>query len=319
MKNEVDWWELDDNEILLLNDQTIDFLLSEIKRKYRSLNWFRRKLNIGMEIYHSLKYKNQGISVSHLKKILKELKLTFDIINENVVGIGKYKSLKNTKFPIKISPYWGELLAHSFFDGYADKFVMRYSNYDANNRKEFVLLVKRIFGNNIAINKPDNYERNIDLPPTVPRLLSKFFGIKVFYSKRCRISKKFFDLVKEDNRIGYYFLKGAFIDEGSITGGQIFIVRGIKNRKLAKDVEKLSKLLELNTGIKKSNKKLFGYSVVLYRDSWESFYEIIKTITWNHNHKIIHMNKMLILSQIPRNRNIYGKFIKTEIGRIFNG
>jgi len=318
MKKSLDWWDLGTSEILVLSTQFLNFLMHTITQNYKSLNYFRRKLGMGTEIYHIIKFKKQGISVAFLKKILKELNLDFTIVNKNIVGIGRYKSLKDTAFPIEISPYWGELLAHSFFDGYADNFIMRYSNYDENNRKEFVLLVKKIFSDKLSINTPENYERDIDLPAIIPRLLSKFFGVKVFYSDRCKLSKKFFDFVREDERIGYYFLKGAFMDEGTITGGQIFIVRSIKNKKLAKDMKKLCQLLKLNAKVKLSNKKLHAYSVALYNNSWEDFYDILRAITWHHNYKIAKINKMLILSKIPRNRDIYGRFTKTEIGRIIN-
>jgi len=309
MKTEINWWNFDDDEILLLEKDYSDFIIKQINIKYKNINTFRLKLNIGREIYQSLKYKKQGINNLHLRKILEDLGMGFSSLNDKFAGIGKFKNAK-FNFPIKINPFWACLLSHSFFDGYADKYIMRYSNYDMDNRKEFSNLIEKLFGNDLIFNNPKNYTRDIDLPAIVPRLLMKFFDVKTFYSDKCRIPKPLFELTKINNEYGFYFLKGAYIDEGSVSGGQIWIVRGIKNKPLANDVIKLCRILDIECRLKFSSKALGGYSVGVKAKSFDTFFDNLEIMVWNKNKKISRLEELIKRSRTPLERDSSGRFKK---------
>lgn len=312
MKTEINWWELDNNEIFLIDKEYCDSILNQIKSKHKNLNSLRLKLGIGLEIYHSLKKKDQGINNLHLQKILNSISLEPELLNNKFIGIGRYKTAKFI-FPIKLSPLWSCLLAHSFFDGYADKYIMRYSNYDLDNRKEFTTLIGKIFGNTLIFNNPENSQRDIDLPAIVPRLLVKFFNVKTFYSKKCRIPKTVFQLAKIDRFYSSYFLKAAYIDEGTISGGQIWIVRCIVNKGLAKDVFRLSKMLDIKCRIKLSSKFYNGYSVGVKSKYFDRFYESIRPLFWNENKKLLKLDNMIVRHRTPLERDQCGRFIGREL------
>jgi hypothetical protein len=281
----INWYQLYDREIIHLRPSFLTYLKNLIEKKY-TLSAFGKLIGTSAALlYNKFKYQNQGITVKLLKKILLELKIPLSQVSSYIYAVGRYKSIVNISFPFIIEPFFGELLAHSFFDGYADDFYLRYSNYDLGIRKEFIDIAKNI--NGIKINAPKNFRCDIDLPAIVPRLLKLVFNITSFYSKKCRISNKFFHIVKQNNDFGWYFLKGAFLDEGTITGGQIWVVRGIENKKLAKDVSKLAKLLGLKTRIQLTNKYLRAYSVCIKESSYELFCDKIVKITKYRCKKIL--------------------------------
>ena len=312
MITEINWWELDDNEIFIVKSDYCDLTLGRIQSRYKNLDKFRSKLNIGLGIYHSLKYKKQGINNKTLCKVLDAIYIDFSELNDKFDAVGRFKSASFI-FPIKISPYWSCLLAHSFFDGYADKYIMRYSNYDKNNRHEFTTLINRIFEKKLIFNAPKNPRRDIDLPAIVPRLLNKFFNIPTFYSNKCRIPKVIFKFTKFNQEYGYQFLKGAYIDEGSISGGQIWIVRGIINKLLAQDLLKLCRILDIKVRIKLSNKKKGGYSVGVKKESFNSFYDNVNKLFWHPNKKWSKIERMIIRHRTPLQRDKFGRFMKREL------
>lgn len=311
MKTEINWWELDKNEIFLLDKESCDFILTRIKERHKNINKFRNKLNIGREIYQSIIYKNQGINNWHLQTILSNIDFNFSDFNNKIIGIGKYKSGSFT-FPVVLLPQWSCLLAHSFFDGYADKYIMRYANYDGYNRKEFETLIEKIFGDKLYFNSPENFRRDINLPSIVPRLLMKFFDVKSFYSRECRIPKSLYELTKIDKLYGFYFLKGAYIDEGSVSGGQIWIVRGIVNKPLAKDIMKLCNILGIDTRLKLSSKFFGGYSVGVKKESFDMFFDNLKLLFWNKNKKLLKLEEFMVRHRTPLERDNSGRFLKRD-------
>ena len=304
----INWWLLNKDEILHLSETFIKIITKKIKTKSKNFNKFRIKIGLGREIYQSLVYRKQGISVKALVKILQELDIPLKNASKEIIAIGRYKCAQNLKFPISVTPQWAELLAHAFFDGYADKYIMKYSNYDANTRKEFVDLVRNIFDEKVRINCPKSYLRDINLPSIVPRLLTKFFNVQTFYSKKCRIPTQIFQLTKSDKKFGYYFLKGAFIDEGSITGGQIWIVRGIGNKFLADDIVKLCSILGIKTRVQRSIKNKEYFSVGVCSESFERFYTNVRDLFFNKNYKLSKIETMMIKRSIPLTRGKDGRF-----------
>ncbi len=295
----VNWWEIGDDQYLQVSNQMLSKIYTEVKRQYGSLFSFTKSLGFKPErLYNCFKYKKQTITVGMFKIVLKKLNLPFTMLNDQIIAIGAYKKLVNLKFPLKLGPEYGELLAHAFFDGYADSYVLRYSNYDQQIRSEFLELVKRLGLGKIDANVPKNPKRDIDLPNFIPRLLSSVFNVPTFYSDKCRIPKRFFEMVKRDNLFGWYFIKGAYLDEGTVTGGQIFIVRGIKNYQLAKDTLKLCNLLRLSARIRLTNED--AYSICILKDSYDVLKETFTPIVWGECNKVNKVLRKLEKSQYLR-------------------
>jgi len=273
------WWEIGDNQNLWVNPKEFDVLVSIILNKYGSLSMFAEKLMIPRStFYNKLKYKNQGITVSLLKRILCELNIPFQEMCKFPINIGKYKLVK-AKFPIEIKPSLGQVFANSLFDGYADRYIMRYSNYDPEIREEFCRgVINFIKGVNIPINIPKNFERDIDLPTFVPQLLQSILSVDTFLGDKCRIPKPFFEIVKKEENFGWYFLKGAYLDEGTISSNEILILTGIKNKPLVEDAQKIAKILGLLTKIRSKRSRPGYYELKLSAISTEKFYENVSNL-----------------------------------------
>lgn len=166
----------------------------------------------------------------------------------------------------------------------------------------------------MTFNAPKNFTRDIDLPAIIPRLLIKFFNARTFYSSSCRIPNSLFRLAKQNNDYGFYFLKGAYLDEGSISGGQLWIVRSIKNKPLARDIVKLCGILDIKCRLKLSSKKLNGYSVGVKKESFDVFFNNIQRLFWNkNNNKLLKLEQFIIRHRTPRKRDSFGRYTRREV------
>ncbi|MFH0885293.1 MAG: hypothetical protein V1861_06290 [Candidatus Micrarchaeota archaeon] len=219
---------------------------------------------------------NRRVKVRHLKKVLSVLGIDFSHASDAIVGLGRNSSLRPVRFPYRLSPLWGELLAHAFFDGYADSHGMRYSNYDLGIRQECAYIARTLGVGNIHL--PQNYKYDVGLPEIIPKMLTSIFKVRSFYSKECRIPAQFFHMAKKEPLFGWYFLKGAFLDEGTITGGQIWVVRGLVNKAMVRDLIILCKLLGMKTRLQET-KRDYAYSVGIPHASFERFYSNLSLIT----------------------------------------
>jgi len=296
----IDWWEIGDEQNLRINPKELDLLYKIIIKKYRSLYNFTKNLPYSSgSLYTKLKYKGQGITVALLKKILYKLDIPLEKIGNLPIKVGKRKLIE-AKFPIEIDPPLGQVLANAFFDGYADDYIMRYSNYDPEIRREFRLsITNAIKGAKVPINKPENIERDIDLPVFIPKLLKSLWRVSTFLGDKCRIPKQFIQLVKQEKKWGWYFLKGAYLDEGTISGGEVLILTGIKNRLLVEDTQKLAKILGLSTKIREKKARKGYYELKLKASSVEKFYKNISNLyftkvgKWKRVSEILKRQKIL--------------------------
>lgn len=306
----INWWEIGDNQYIRVKDSTLSKIYREIREQHDNLSRFTKELGFKAERLHNcIKYKKQTITVQMFKIILKKLDIPFQNLNDQIISIGTRKKLTNLNFPLEIVPEYGEILSHAFFDGYADWSIFRYSNYDVQIRNQFLELTKRLKLGKINANAPDNYKQDIDLPCFIPRLLSAVFKIDNFYSDKCRIPERFLKIVKENKRFGWYFIKGAYLDEGTVTGGQIFIVRGIKNYPLAKDILKLCDLVNLKARIKLTNKD--AYSIFILEESYDKLKEIFASTIFTDCKKMDRVFKKIDkLKSIKEGENKYKSDLK---------
>lgn len=296
----INWWTIGDSQNLTLDNEELDFIKEKIEEKFGSLDRLGKELSVDTALYNKFEYKTQGISVILLKKILKKIGMPYHKIGNKPIKVGRYNHVV-LKFPIRFNPEYGEILAHAFFDGYADNYSYRYSNYDPNTREEFLSIVRKAIDGEITVNKPTDITRDIDLPSFVPKLLKSIFCVKTFYSDKCSIPMRFFNLVRKNKLLGWYFLKGAYIDEGTTTGCQIWIVRGIKNKKLATDVCRLADLLGISTKIKLV-KSDYYYGVVLANESCEKFYKKVSVLTEKKPKKWVALKGKIEKSRIYQKR-----------------
>ena len=274
----INWWEIGDNQFLHLTKEVLSQIERETQKKFGSLRKFSKELNLPYTtLYSKFKEKPQGIRVRVLKQVLHILEIPLNVINNEIKNIGIQKSIKQIKFPVELSPKFGQLLAHGFFDGYVDSSIFRYSCFDPQLREEFTQLIEKLNFGRIKVNKPENCKRDIDLSDSICKFLSEVFGVSTYKSKECRIPKNFLEIVKCNKMFGYFFVKGAYLDEGTISGKQIWLVRGIHNEKMAEDLVELCKLIRLRVkGPKITGKwhEIDEYSVLIPEESYQKFEKI---------------------------------------------
>ncbi len=276
MSIHVQWWEIGDTQNLHLSGKDLDLIVSEMRDKHFSPLQFGKIIGCGTGIYSKLIYRSQGITVALLKKMLDPLEIKYSAVCRDKVLIGKSK-FAELVFPFELNPVFGELLANSFFDGYCDNYIFRYSNYDKQIRKEFVLAVSECV--KIDLNAPKNIKLYIDSPVFLACFLKNYFKVGSFLGKACRIPVLFSDIIRMNPEFGWYFLKGAFLDEGSISGRQLWVVRGIKNKPMAQDLVELCAFFGISSEIKETKKNYF--SVKICKNSYQIFTKNISTKFFN--------------------------------------
>lgn len=256
--------------------------------KYGSLNELGKEIGVSTLLYNKFGRKMQGIKVSLLMTVLNKLALPLKQFNEYVYAIGLNKGVKSMRFPVKLGPALGELFAHILFDGYADASILRYSNYDAEIRREFIKLINQLNLGQVRVNAPKNFKRDINLPDCFPKLISAVLGIHEFHSDIATIPNKFYEFVKEEPLFGWYFIKGAFLDGGSLTGGQIWILRGVTNRALIEGMKRICELVNMKVGemITNRNRSPLGCGLYVRGDSYEAFNEILRNTMWGSCDKV---------------------------------
>jgi hypothetical protein len=316
----LNWWEIGDNQFLHLTEEALSWIEMKIQKKFGSLHKLSKKLNLRYTtLYYKFNQKPQGIKVKLLKQVLHTLEMPLDSINKGINSVGIRKSIKQINFPVELTPRFGQLLAHGFFDGYVDTSIFKYSNYNPQIRIEFVELIKRLNLGKVKVNKPENFERDINLPDSICKLLTEVFKVTTYKSKECRTPKKFLKIVEQDKMFGYFFIKGAYLDEGTISGKQIWIVRGIHNEKLAKDIVELCKLIDLRVKGPKITGKWHGineYSVLVPEESYKKFKKILtvtKITTCNKINKAIQKIEKCIRTR--KRENKYKDDIKIIINK----
>lgn len=281
----INWWEIGEEQYITLTRNYLEKLNRFIILKFGSLYKLSKILGIpAPSLYNKFADKNQSMCVSLLKNILSFLNQDFSTLDLEIESLGIRDGIKNPKFPIIITSYFSELIANGFFDGYASKSIFRYSNYDIEIRNEFITLIRMLGIGTVKINNPTNVERDIDLPDVIPKLLMSTFDIKSFYSRICRIPETIYNLTQEDELYSWFFIKAAYLDEGTITGGQIFLVRGVVNYELVEDLQKLCSIAGLRTEIKERNPK--RYSLLVREESYPKLYKIFIRVMWNKCDKV---------------------------------
>ncbi|MDI6884506.1 MAG: hypothetical protein QMD00_05240 [Hadesarchaea archaeon] len=284
----MNWWEIGENQFVHLTPLACKIIEKRARNKYGSLIRLGKEIGVGTLLYSKFRYEKQGIRSLLLKTILDKLELPPEQLNKHVYAIGFNKRIKSMRFPVTLEPAFGELLAHVLFDGYADTSILRYSNYDVEIREEFIELIRQLKLGQTRVNAPENFRRDIDLPECFPKLLSAIFGIHEFHSDIARIPDKFYELVKEEPLFGWYFIKGAFLDEGSLTGGQIWLLRGVTNKALIDGTMKICELVNVKVGTMITNRNYFpmGHSLYIRRSSYGFFNEILQKTMWRSCKKV---------------------------------
>jgi hypothetical protein len=318
LRPQIDWWNLRSRQKVHIDGHALDLIQEALKRKDLSCYSVVRKFD-NVNLYSFFKGPNKGsIARSTLMLLCFWVGVDIENITGHILSIGKRRRYVGANFPLTVTPVWASLLGHSFFDGYTDRYMIRYSQYEEVHRNEYVSDVVKIFGKGMPINIPDNYERDIDLPQTAEELLLLAFNAQNTYSKECRIPPVLFRLTCKDPMYGWYFLKAAFIDEGTVCGGSLHVVRGVRNKGLAEDIQKLCDCLRIETKVSVSNKndKLGnGYTVRLYSRSLDRFYRNVFPLIENTTSmKINRLKKMYFWQKHPVGRSTTtGRYINREV------
>jgi len=212
---------------------------------------------------------NRFMPISVIKQIVKSSTgLKWKEVEKNVIAYRSNHDTKivfNPKLPIKDSKELREVVIHIMADGCAESYGAYY-NYPAESKKEFIIELKKVFGDI----ETKTYWDHVNFPMCVAYILSNYFKIN-FLSKSCRVPKKFF--YNKEHLIG--IIRAMIIDEGTIDGSNVRI--DSCNIKFLKDIKEICSLLKISCGKTwKSDGPIYRFNILA--ESINQLYENIKPI-----------------------------------------
>lgn len=252
---EFNWFQLPDNQLLLLRGGLLKELVEKCVEKAGNLNRVCKAISLS---YPSFVYLFKGnlemVSVRKLRKIARYLGFSYDYFNDKIIELrkGTTPSIQDPLFPINLSnTHAGEILGAVSSDGcvYVDsrsRGVKRtkYSTDKAEDRDRFKKNVFSIFG---KVHFNEEEERNC----TTIRIGTSLIGtalirVGAICGHKAKLNRGMPWIVKEGSKeIKAAYLRVAFGDEGSIalTRGHPYIVMTrarqitdlIKSEKMALD------------------------------------------------------------------------------------
>ncbi len=242
--------------------------------------------NIAMELdilparlYNYFIYQDFPIPLRVLIKFSKRFNIPLIEIEKKIIMykhmfVPRKNSVKEPKLPIEINPYFTSIIAHFYFDGSIPN-DGKGTYYNQKNEKimnDFIDKIKIVFGDvYYSVMKDHRGVLKCRIPRIIGEICKTIYGISSFGTFNSRVSKKIFNLSKE-NRMA--FILTAILDEGSITyDGDIFF--GVSNMQLCTDVQKLCSQIGLKTTVIKGRP---NGSYYFYIKSKERFLQIIKEI-----------------------------------------
>jgi len=190
-------------------------------------------------------------------------KIPLKLMEANIIS---YQTLKghvciiNPVLPIKVSPIFDMLLSHLIADGNIVKFKNKntiYSSYRQYNdeiRRLFLIKSEKVFG---KFEYKSEYFKNgtkIYLPEIPTLIILYYYNLECedILSKKARIPKMIFSK-SEDFLVS--ILTAFIIDEGNVDSSGISI--RLCNKKLVKDLQKISNILGYKPRFSESN-QLYG-------------------------------------------------------------
>lgn len=230
-RSTINWWEVNPNSILLLNQKG--------KKKMRSLTRRAETSFPSKRTIQRWKSGDRNPTVLNFLKYLKNLNIRPKRFTNYIRGFVSYKNPKKVwgiKFPT--SEHWTHvgIIAHGFFDGNECCGVLVYGTTTYEENKMFKTLVSN---SNLGIQLLNYSRERVGIPASITQLLKYHYGVTTFSSMNCSFSKHIMDLAIDKCRFRKAILKAAFIDEGYISDKNGICAFGVKNDKLRLQVCKL--------------------------------------------------------------------------------
>ncbi|MFH1209255.1 MAG: hypothetical protein V1663_00490 [archaeon] len=147
------WYENPDNILVLLEQKASKDLFLMLKQRYKSNKNISKMVGIDSK---TLFYINQNklIRLKTLKKILNNLKLDYNLYNQNIKGFGGVKDYLDLKFPINLNSINTPILIAAFMsDGHNEDQHPHYANTGflgdkiINSAKSFIINIPYEFRN----------------------------------------------------------------------------------------------------------------------------------------------------------------------------
>lgn len=215
---------------IFLKSEARRILFGKLKKKFGSLRIAGIHIGIpGAELYswqRGFSNKKKGakvkryVSLPALKLICKELNLSVDSLQKNVLEIkanSRGGLIKNPCLPLKIMPATFAVLGHFIGDGYGGESGNAcYVNKSPEALQNFVEKLNLAFGD-VEYTRLDKHYRVV-VSKIVPKILKKYFEIKDFRAGKCILSGK---LLNSSKHYLIEFLKALIIDEGRVSDSGI--------------------------------------------------------------------------------------------------
>tara|TARA_Y100000310_G_C20600316_1_gene772662 strand:+ start:207 stop:1376 length:1170 start_codon:yes stop_codon:yes gene_type:complete len=295
-RKQINLWELGDKISVKLEKHFIDFINKRIKLSYKTKRDIHKKITKSCPIPFST-FKNvlkKGYSLfiplNLLLKLVRLLAIPPFILQENVIAYktgGGWDIVQNPKLPIQITPLFDMLIAHHIADGYATTpknnrlAKLAYRQYNSLHKRLYIKKIESVFG---SVNYRTPYAHAADINRVYfPSACSysMFLVYNLYYldfrSKLARVPKELFSKSWEHKLA---FLLAVIIDDGTVDSTAIVIA--LKNKKLTKDLQKLSQDLGYDTTYTERTKgdyKEYGYLYILkegVKSLWEDYLLLIK-------------------------------------------
>jgi len=263
-----DFIEMDSDIVVDLKDSLKNKIRDKIKWK---IYFYANQLEIKPpRLYEYFIWKKSMIPIKTLFRLSSLIKMSKEEIETNITIVKQQhvpskNSIKNPKFPIRISPYLTSIVSNLFFDGSVpiDGKGAFYHQKDRKIMDGFINRLNYVFGD-VA------YSLRLDhrgcLKCRIPRIIGEFckylYSVNSFGSFNARVPKKIFNLGK-NHKIA--FILSGILDEGSITYDG-FIQFGVSNNKMMEDFRGLCIDVGLNTSkIRKRDHNWYYFYLTDYR------------------------------------------------------
>lgn len=252
---EIKIWDLKDSNVYIKIKSPIREEFFVYLTKNSSYKKLGKKVGVTFSYLFQQKKGMYFLSMNLLDKLLdicsEDKKLEFRKRIENNVEEVKVRSrsssIKNPRFPIRLTETLARIAGHSVGDGgINNSFIVHYTNENSELLDSFRKDILETFGKvkcGSYTHKNKEHIKTIWFPRIVGLLLAKMIGKQV---KKYKHVPKI--ILESDNNLKSIFLGALFDDEGRVNVDAYTISIMMTGKKLIKDVKKLLEEIDISCG-----------------------------------------------------------------------